>query len=165
MCWQLMWCIWGIWDVWPLCLNRWQTYKNTEFLRLHMFSTRWAWAALCQNSIVICIFLRLGGCRKPAKTCVFSAFLEAFGSGVFWPGSVLIYNRFFLNPGFSKTLPPSLPPKGLESELHGVFSLCNICDSFQISIVFSTCPAFVTGLAFVAALVNQNCMVFPCLVH
>ena len=148
-----------------LCLNRWQTYKNIEFLRLHMFSTRWEWAALCQNSIVICIFLSLGGCRKPTKTCVFSAFLEAFGSGGFWPGSVLIYKRFFLNPGFSKTLPPSLPPKGLESELHGVFSLCNICDSFQVSIVFSTCPAFVTGLAFVAALVYQNCMVFPCLVH
>ena len=75
-------------------------------------------------------FLSLVGGRNPTKTCVFSAFLEAFGPGGFWPGSVLMYNRFFLNPGFSKTLPPSLPPKGLESELHGVFSLCNICDSF-----------------------------------
>ena len=79
---------------------------------------------------MICIFLSLGGGRKPTKTCVFSALLEAFGPGGFWPGSVLMYNRFFLNPGFFKTLPPSLPPKGLESELHGVFSLCNICDSF-----------------------------------
>ena len=119
------------------------------------------------------------------KPVYFSAFLEAFGPGGFWPGSVLMYNRFFLNPGFSKTLPPSLPPKGLEPELHGVFSLCNICDSFGEGLgvrfpLFSTCPAFVTGLvdslgsdfhgvsmalAFVAALVNQNCMVFPCLVH
>ena len=115
-----------------LCLNRWQTYKNIGFLRLHMFSTRWEWAALCQNSIVICIFLSLGGCRKPTKTCVFSAFLEAFGSGGFWPGSVLIYNRFFLNPGFSKTLPPSLPPRA----------------GGQNCMVFSACATFVTAFRF-----------------
>ena len=44
-------------------------------------------------------FLSLGRGRKPTKTCVFSAFLEAFGPGGSWPGSVLMYNRFFLNPG------------------------------------------------------------------
>ena len=109
---------------------------------------------------MICTFLSLGGGRKPTKTCVFSAFLEAFGPGGFWPGSVLMYNRLFLNPGFSTT-PASLPRvwgqncmvfsacatfvtalvKGLESDFHCVFNLSSICDrpGGQLGVRFPWC--------------------------
>ena len=166
-------------------------------------------------------FLSLGGCKKPTKTCVFSAFLEAFGSGGFWPGSVLIYNRFFLNRGFFQNPTPQPPSQGPGvriawcfqlvqhlrqlSDFHCVFNLSSICDrpgicgSFdeselhgvsmfgalggqvwvRIPMVYSMflClwgfawrPCGVFGwlgmfVPVLAALVNQNCMVFPCLVN
>ena len=58
--------------------------------------------------------------------------------------------------------------KGLESDSHCVFNLCSICDrpGGQLAVRFPWCFHGISMvLACVAALVNQTCMVFPCLVH
>ena len=74
---------------------------------------------------MICIFLSLGGVRKPTKTYVLSAFLELLvlvGSGQVLEKDSTVLCMF----GAGVTILVDSPG----SELHGVFSLCNICDSF-----------------------------------